>query len=241
MPIIKTFLPITILGFRQTYYILECCGVKMLVTKTEMQNEYNSNDSFRDALRNGSSSRQVKSISEIARIDTSVMFVTVLESGTQRNFERHINKYADSIGGFVEKTAHADDSVYLDRWSTIEDNALVSGNVNVICSRIRGAAEIAGSVEIYVSEIRNGARIYGGYGSPSGKVTVLHSDVGESATIRGNALIDRAHVFGSVVIDGDSTVKTSSVSGYMLYKNLKAERKVIKDNALSYFDYVSKR
>jgi len=213
----------------------------MAVTKTEMQNEYNSDDPFREVLRNSSSSRQVKSVSEIARIDSSIMFVTVSENETQRHFERHINKYADTIGGFVEKTAHVDDSVHLDKWSTVEDNALVSGNVKVTCSRIHGVAEIEGNVEIYVSEIRNSARIYGGHGSPSSKVTISHSDVGESATIKGNALIDRAHVFGSVVIEGDSVVKASSISGDMLYKNLKAERQVIKDNALSYFDYVSKK
>ena len=213
----------------------------MAVTKIEIPNEYNSNDSFREVLRNSSSSRQVKSVSEISRIDTSTMFVTVSENETLRHFERHINKYADAVGGFVEKTAHVDDSTYLDKWSTVEDNALVSGNVKVTCSRIRGAAEIEGCVEIYVSEIRDGAKIYGGHGSPSSKVILSHSDVGDSATIRGNALIDRAHIFGSVVIEGDSIIKFSSISGDMLYKNLKAERQVITDKALSYFDYVSKR
>ncbi len=213
----------------------------MSVIKTEMQNEYNSDDSFREVLRNSSSSRNVKNVSEIARIDTSIMFVTVSENETQRHFERHINKYADTIGGFVEKTAHADDGAYIDKWSTVEDNALVSGNVKVTCSRIHGAAEIEGNVEIYASEIRDSVRIYGGHGAPSSKVTISHSDVREAATIRGNALIDRAHVFGSVVIEGDSIVKLSSVSGDMLYKNLTAERQVIKDKALSYFDYVSKK
>ena len=209
----------------------------MSVIKTEVQNEYNSEDSFREVLRNGSSSRQVRSVSEIARIDTSIMFVTVSENGTQRHFERHINKYADTIGGFVEKTAHADDSAYIDKWSTVENNALVSGNAKVICSRIRGATEIEGNVEIYVSEIRDSARIYEGHESPSNRITISHSDVGESAMIRGNALIDRAHIFGSVVIEGDSVIRASSVSGDMLYKNLKAERQVIKDKALSYFEY----
>ena len=212
----------------------------MAVTKTAVQSEYNSDDSFREVLRN-SSSRQVRSVSEIARIDTSVMFVTVSENGAQRHFERHINKYADTVGGFVEKTAHADDSVYIDKWSTVEDNALISGNARVICSRIRGAAEIEGSVEIYVSEIRDSAKIYGGHAPPSSKVTISHSDISESATIKGNALIDRAHVFGSVVIEGDSVVKASSISGDMLYKNLNAGRMVIKDKALNYFDYVSRK
>jgi carbonic anhydrase/acetyltransferase-like protein (isoleucine patch superfamily) len=213
----------------------------MAVTTTEVQNDYNSDDSFKEVLRNSSSSRQVNSVSEISRIDTSTMFVTVSENGTQRHFERHINKYADVVGGFVEKTAHVDDSAYLDRWSTVEDNALVSGDVKVICSRIRGAAEIEGCVEIYVSEIRDGAKIYGGHDSPSSKITISHSNVWESATIRGNALIDRAHVFGSVVIEGDSVVRSSSVSGDMLYKNLRAERKVMTDKALSYFNYMAKR
>ena len=213
----------------------------MAVTKIDIPNEYNDNDSFRRVLRNNSSSRQVKSVSEIARLDTSIMFVTVSEDGRERHFERHINKYADTIGGFVEKTAHADDSVYVDKWSTIEDSALVSGNVRAICSRIRGAAEVEGSVEVYVSEIRDGAKVYGGHESPSSKVILSHSDVGESATIRGNALIDRAHIFGSVVIEGDSIIKFSSISGDMLYKNLKAERQVVTDKALSYFDYVSKK
>ena len=225
----------------QASYTSGYYGVRMSVIKTEIQNEYNSNDSFREVLRNNSSSRQVRSVSEIARIDTSIMFVTVSENGTDRHFERHINKYADTIGGFVEKTAHADDSAYIDKWSTVEDNALVSGNTKIVRSRIRGAAEIEGNVEIYVSEIRDSARIYEGHESTSNRITISHSDIGESAMVRGNAWIDWAHIFGSAVIEGDSIIRSSSVSGDMLYKNLKAERQVINGNALSYFEYVSKR
>ncbi len=211
----------------------------MAVVKIESYNGENSNEPIIAIPR--SSSVRLNSTSELSRLDTNIMFATILDNGNKRQFERHINQSAGTIGGFVEKTAHADSSVYIDRWSTVEDMAIISGNAKIVCSRIHGAAEIEGSVQVYRSDIYGGAKVFCSHEIPGSSITVSHSSIYDEATIIGHALIDKSYIFGSVAIKGESLIKSSTVSGDGSYKDLNIRETLKSEKAPNYFEYMSKK
>lgn len=154
---------------------------------------------FDDNARGGHGSKERKiptvkkeNVSELRDVSELIQMVIVTgKVGHERHFFRHMNPNA-ATGGFVESTASAGSEVFIDKKSTVEGEATVTGDVRLL----------------------NGARVYGNavvIAKEGSKITINNSEIFDEVTMSAS---QKKHILiKDSVVSGDYTYSNVSMDG----------------------------
>ncbi len=132
------------------------------------------------------------SISELKDVSGLIQMVIVTgKDNHERHFFRHTNPNG-ATGGFVESTASAGSEVFIDKKSTVEEEATVTGDVRLL----------------------NGARVYGDavvMAKEGSRITINNSEICDEVTI--NASQKKHILVKDSVVSGDYAYHNVSMDG----------------------------
>jgi hypothetical protein len=132
------------------------------------------------------------SISELKDVSGLIQMVIVTgKDNHERHFFRHTNPNG-ATGGFVESTASAGSEVFIDKKSTVEEEAAVTGDVRLL----------------------NGARVYGDavvMAKEGSRITINNSEICDEVTI--NASQKKHILVKDSVVSGDYAYHNVSMDG----------------------------
>ena len=133
-----------------------------------------------------------ESVSELKDVPELIQMAIVTgKDGHERHFFRHANPNG-ATGGFVESTASAGPDVFIDKKSTVEGEATVTGDVRLL----------------------NGARVYGDavvMAKEGSKITINNSEIFDEVTI--SASHNRHILIKDSVVSGDYAYPNVSMDG----------------------------
>ena len=133
-----------------------------------------------------------ESVSELKDVPELIQMVIVTgKDNHERHFFRHANPNG-ATGGFVESTASAGSDVFIDKRSTVEGEATVTGDVRLL----------------------NGARVYGDavvMAKEGSKITINNSEIFDEVTISAS---HKKHILiKDSVVSGDYAYPNVSMDG----------------------------
>ena len=154
---------------------------------------------FNDNAHGGHGSKERKiptvtkeSVSQLKEVSELIQMVVVTgKDGHERHFFRHTNPNG-ATGGFVESTASAGPEVFIDKRSTVEEEATVTGDVRLL----------------------NGARVYGNavvMAKEGSMITITKSDVFDEVTL--SASQKKKIQIKDSAVSGDYTYSNVSMNG----------------------------
>ncbi len=185
----------------------------------------------------------VSSFSELPSVGKDIMTVQLNDKDKVRRFSRYKNSDG-SIGGFVESTAKVDASYVgptaivaenaVVKYSRVEDTAMVFGNASVSEAEVCGRSVIFGSAQIF--------SMAKGENSESRMLLIENSTVFGSPIISGNSSIRSSFVFGGAEIrdseitnsqvEGKTKVQNSSVKGSKIYGDAQVQNSSVEDSKI---------
>jgi NDP-sugar pyrophosphorylase family protein len=138
------------------------------------QREYGERHSGHGSGPKKEHSVTVDSVAALPEINAMMNMVTVVgREGSERHFIRHKNQNLVA-GGFVESTATVDPKVFIDKSSTVEEEAIVTGDAKLI----------------------NHSRVYG-KATVKGRSTINNSEVFDEVVISGTSLVKNSSISGN--------------------------------------------
>ncbi len=135
-----------------------------------------------------------ESVSELKDVPELIQMIVITgKDGHERHFFRHTNPNG-ATGGFVESTASAGPEAFIDKKSTVEGEATITGDVRLL----------------------NGTRVYGDavvMAKEGSKITINNSEVFDEATISASqkkhilikdSMVSGDYVYSNVSMDGET-------------------------------------